>query len=82
MSGYNLITFKNTHDAINGEKFLKEKGFSVVVMPTPTSITKSCGISLRIDMESFIEIKQLINNNLFEIEKAYLKSETGYTLIE
>lgn len=82
MSGYNLITFKNTHGAINGEKFLKEKGFSVVVMPTPTSITKSCGISLRVNLESFIEIKQLINNNLFEIEKAYLKSETGYTLIE
>ena len=82
MAVYYLLTFKNTHSAINGEKFLKEKGITVVVMPTPTTITKSCGISLRIVPESFPQVKQLINDDSFEIEKIYLKSDIGYTLID
>lgn len=81
MSEYYLITFKNTHGAIGGEKFLKEKGIAVVVMPTPTTITKSCGISLRITPQEFIKVQQLVNDNSFEVEKIYLKSDTGYTLI-
>ena len=82
MEAYYLITFKNTHGAINGEKFLKEKGFTVVVMPTPTVITKSCGISLKITPESFPQVKELIDDNSFETEKIYLKSDIGYTLID
>lgn len=82
MSGYYLITFKNTHGAISGEKYLKEKGFEVVVMPTPTSITKSCGISLRINIEDFDKVYMLVKGKAIEVEKIYLKTETEYKLID
>jgi hypothetical protein len=82
MAGYYLVIFKNTHGAISGEKFLKEKGFEVVVMPTPTSITKSCGISLRIKPEDYEKVYQLIKNKELEAEKLYMKTDSGYSLID
>ena len=44
---YYIVVFKNTHDAMAGEKFLKEKEYNFRIMPTPTSITQSCGICIR-----------------------------------
>lgn len=46
---YGVIAFESTHDAMAAEKYLKER-IPVVMMPTPRSITASCGISLRFDM--------------------------------
>lgn len=78
---YYLITFKNTHTAISGEKILKEKGFQVVVMPTPTSITKSCGISIRINKEDFEKVSELIKENVLDTESIFLKDESQYKII-
>ena len=39
---YYIIVFKNTLDAMSGEKAVKEMGLSFRMMPTPTSITQSC----------------------------------------
>lgn len=82
MSDYYIITFKNTHGAIGGEKLLKDKGFEILVMPTPTSITKSCGISLRIKIEDFHEVYKLAKSNVLEVEKIYLKTRTEYNLVD
>lgn len=49
-----VVTFKNTHEAIKAESESKANGIKVIVIPTPTFITKSCGISLKIE-ESFLE---------------------------
>ena len=43
-----VITFPNTHMAILAEKYLLEGGFSVGVMPVPSSIKAGCGIALRV----------------------------------
>ena len=40
---YYIIVFKNTYDAMTGEKKLKELNYKFRIMPTPTSITQSCG---------------------------------------
>ena len=82
MSDYYLITFKNTHGAISGEKILKGIGFEVIVMPTPTSITKSCGISLRIKIEDFDKVYMLSKDKTIEVENIYLKTDKGYKTID
>ena len=38
---YYIIVFKNTLDAMSGEKTVKEMGLSFRMMPTPTSITQT-----------------------------------------
>ena len=46
-----LLTFHSTHQAIGAKKLLQEKG-SVTVLPTPTSITSECGMSLLADEDT------------------------------
>ncbi|WP_297425961.1 DUF3343 domain-containing protein [Clostridium sp.] len=77
---YYILVFKNTYDAMAAEKKLKELNCKFKIMPTPTSITMSCGICVRIDEKE--EIDNLMNNNLIEYKNAYVKNSEGYLLIE
>jgi hypothetical protein len=82
MKEYYLITFKNTHSAISGEKKLKAEGFEVTVIPTPTTLTKSCGISLRIRPGDFERAAVLVKNGDLEAGSIFFKSQEGYKQIE
>lgn len=75
-----IIVFKNTHDAMNGENILKGKGVSVVVMPTPTSITKSCGISIRFKEEDLNLVDETIESGELEIKNIYMKNGQEFKL--
>ncbi len=77
---YYIVVFKNTYDAMAAEKKLKELNFEFKIMPTPTSITMSCGICVRIDNKEVID--SIINNNILEYKNAYFKDTEGYVLIE
>lgn len=72
---YYIIVFKNTHDAMAGEKFLGEKEYNFRIMPTPTSITKSCGICIRVESEE--DINKIKKEN-FEYKNIYCKKDCGY----
>ena len=75
---YYIIVFKNTHDAMNGEKILKEKGYIFRIMPTPTSITQSCGICIRFEDEAQIE---KVKEEEFEYKNIYCKEGSEYKVI-
>lgn len=77
---YYIVVFKNTYDAMAAEKKLKELNFNIRIMPTPTSITMSCGICVRIDKKE--EINTIINDNILEYKNVYYKDNQGYVLIE
>ncbi|WP_160692831.1 DUF3343 domain-containing protein [Clostridium sp. C2-6-12] len=77
---YYIVVFKNTYDAMAAEKKLKELSFDFKIMPTPTSITMSCGICVRIDNKEAID--SIINNNILEYKNVYIKDAEGYALIE
>ncbi|ADK17283.1 MULTISPECIES: DUF3343 domain-containing protein [Clostridium] len=81
MKEYYVVTFKNTHGAINGEKILKEQGIDVNIMPTPIVITKSCGISIKIDSKDIDTVKSLINEEKLTIKNIYERSSLGYKQI-
>ncbi|MCM8711942.1 DUF3343 domain-containing protein [Clostridium sp. SYSU_GA19001] len=78
MDKYYILTFENTHNAINGEAVLKEKNIKVKVMPTPTFVTKSCGISLKINEEEINEVKAIIENGLIKIKGIILKEGSSF----
>ncbi|AOR24869.1 DUF3343 domain-containing protein [Clostridium taeniosporum] len=75
---YYIIVFKNTFDAMAAEKSLQESRYEFRIMPTPTSITQSCGICVRINEKE--AIKRIIEENKFEYKSIYLKDNNGYIL--
>lgn len=77
---YYIIVFKNTYDAMSAEKKLKELNFEFKIMPTPTSITMSCGICIRIDQKADIQL--IMNNCILEYKNVYFRNNEGYILIE
>ncbi|WP_027633298.1 DUF3343 domain-containing protein [Clostridium hydrogeniformans] len=81
MREYCLLVFKNTHDAIQGEKLLKSEGLKVTIMPTPTYITKSCGISVKFDTEDIDLVKSLVQSEKLIIKNMYHKNEEEFQVI-
>lgn len=82
MEKYYIITFKNTHEAMNGEKISKQNNIKIQVIPTPTSITKSCGISLKVYENNFEKINQLICENKIEIKNVYVKEKNTINVVK
>ena len=76
---YYIIVFKNTLDAMNGEKSLKEEGFIFKMMPTPTAITQSCGICIRIEDKNYID--EIIKSNIINYKGIYTKEENKFEKI-
>ena len=73
---YYIIVFKNTHDAMSAEKKLNEAKYNFRIMPTPTTITMSCGICARIDNEE--DIKSIEEEKLFTYKNIYLRQDGKY----
>lgn len=72
---YYIMVFKNTHDAMAAEKILEEKAYSFRIMPTPTSITHSCGICVRFEnLEQLIKAKE----EDFDYKNSYLREGNSY----
>lgn len=82
MENYYILTFQNTLGAINGESILKERNIKIEIMPTPTSITKSCGISIKVGTDYIDQIKELIKGSKINIKNIYLKHSGEYKVIE
>ena len=77
---YYIIVFKNTHDAMSAEQKLNGLNYKFRIMPTPTLITQSCGICIRIEEEE--KVNEIINNNTIEFKNIYKKEEANYVLIK
>ena len=78
MDKYYILVFNNTHEAMKAESVCKIEKIKPTMMPTPSYITKSCGISLKVDEIQFKNVKELINNEKFTIKSIYLKDKTSY----
>lgn len=77
---YYIFVYKNTFDAMNAEKILKEKNFDFRIMPTPTSITQSCGICTR--FERLEDVNEIIENSIVEYKNVYHKGKNGFETIK
>ncbi|MBE6048817.1 MAG: DUF3343 domain-containing protein [Clostridium sp.] len=77
---YYIFVYKNTFDAMNAEKKLNEKNFDFKIMPTPTSMTQSCGICTR--FESLEEVNEIIENSIVEYKHVYHRNRDGFEMIK
>lgn len=77
---YYIIVFKNTFDAMSAEKKMKELNYDFKIMPTPTSITMSCGICVRIDDKD--KVIEILQDDILEYKNIYFRDNEGYVLIE
>lgn len=76
---YFIIVFKNTHDAMTAEKKIEEKNISFRIVPTPTTITQSCGICIKIEEKKGIDT--IIKEKIIEFKNIYERKEDGYTKV-
>lgn len=76
---YFIIVFKNTYDAMSAEKKLEEKNMPLRILPTPTAITQSCGICVKIEEREVID--SIIEEKIIEFKNIYEKNEQGYSKI-
>lgn len=77
---YYIIVFKNTFDAMSAERKMKELNYDFRIMPTPTSITMSCGICIRIDDKD--KVIEILQDDILEYKNIYFRDNEGYALIE
>ena len=73
-----LLAAESTHLVIKNEKLLKEAGIDCRIIPLPSQITASCGLSIRTDLKDIEKIKEILYNNemeLYLIKKSGLKKE-------
>ncbi|MBU3190068.1 DUF3343 domain-containing protein [Clostridium bowmanii] len=82
MNKYYIVTFQNTLEAMKAERETIKKQIKVVVIPTPTYITKSCGISLKIEEENIQSIFKLIKSENIRVKKIFLRDGESVKAIE
>lgn len=73
-----IMIFKNTTDAIKGQRTFDECGFAYRLMPAPTSLTGCCGNSLVFYEDVYSELK---NVNI-EYKNVYIKRENGIEIVK
>ena len=71
MKEFYIVTFNNTHEAMLAESLCLENNLKVTMMPTPTYITKSCGISLKIELRDLDMLKNMVNDNKMAYKATY-----------
>ncbi|MEK6266930.1 MAG: DUF3343 domain-containing protein [Clostridium sp.] len=74
MNKYYIVTFQNTHEAMKAERESIKKQIKLVVIPTPTYITKSCGISLKIEEDEIQNIIELIKLKTIKVKEIFIRS--------
>ena len=75
-----VFTFRNTHDAITGERRLLDGGVKVVVMTLPASLGAGCGLCLRVARTELDCSRRLLKEAAIEPQAVYAAvSENGQT---
>ena len=59
-----IISFRNAHDAIMGERGLLDSGIDTRVMPMPPQLGPACGIALRIAPDDLAKAESLLGETI------------------
>jgi hypothetical protein len=74
LNKYYIVTFQNTHEAMKAERESIKKQIKLIVIPTPTYITKSCGISLKIEEDEIQNIIDLIKLGTIKVKEIFIRN--------
>lgn len=76
---YFIVIFKNTYDAMSAEKKLEQVNVALRIMPTPTFLTQSCGICVRIEDREIVDT--IIKDEIIEFKNIYERIGAEYDKI-
>lgn len=71
MKEFFIVTFNNTHEAMGAEALCIDKKLKVTMMPTPTYVTKSCGISLKVEINEEENLKKIVSEHKMSYKAIY-----------
>ena len=77
---YYIIVYKNTHDVMEAERNLTNENVDFRVMPTPTSITQSCGMCTKIESEEILN--NIIERELVNYKNIYIRDKDGFKFMK
>ncbi len=72
--GKTVIAFNVTHSAIAAQKVLEKHGINFMTIPTPRTITASCGISLMLSADDTSAAVEALRASSLD-EKSYFVVE-------
>lgn len=68
---FGYITFKSVSYAMKFETELKKFNIKTKIIPVPRSISSSCGLCVRFDLNDMEELLSIIDNNKLDYSKIY-----------
>ncbi|WP_339099789.1 DUF3343 domain-containing protein [Fusobacterium ulcerans] len=71
-----LLTADSTHLIIKSEKILKENGIECRIIPLPSEVKATCGLSIRTDIENKDIVDEILKSNGIELDR-YSVIKTG-----
>ena len=66
-----IITFPNTHSAIQAEKLLEKSLLSFLIMPVPRAISSGCGLAIKTSPDHYDEVTAVLEAGGVSIQGAY-----------
>ncbi len=66
-----ILIFENTYKALECERVLKLKNLDLVILPSPSYITNSCGIAIGVKNENLEMIYDLIEREEIFVKNIY-----------
>jgi hypothetical protein len=67
-----VILFPSIHFAMRAEKMIKERGFSIKLIPVPRHLSSDCGVCLRIRWEDKEKIFDILTAENVKQEGAHI----------
>lgn len=83
MEEYYFLSFDSTSYALQAESYLKDRNFSITIIPTPRDVTQSCGLSIKFNTSAVDTVKEIIDEGIIRVKGIYhLKRENGARKVE
>lgn len=66
-----LLIFKNTHYALACEKIFTQQNVCYNIMPSPSQVSNSCGISIAVKNNDLEMIKGMLEKKIISVKCIY-----------
>jgi hypothetical protein len=72
-----VLLLESIHQVIRAEKFLKEKGFPINLIPVPRQISSDCGVAIELPWEEKEKVKLKLEEGHIPILGFYSRDPDG-----
>jgi hypothetical protein len=72
-----VFLFETVHQVVKAEKFLKEKGFSIDLIPVPREISSDCGVAIELPWEDRQDALLALERSSISILEFYVRDQEG-----